>query len=100
MNGKTGALVVFLPVGKTASGALDYRTQGLAADASAAGEWGRLTIDGDTWVYTWEGGGEKKLHWRNVNRFSGKDKIHFEVQNSEEGTTWKTTMAGDEQRKQ
>ena len=100
MNGKSSALVVFLPVGKNASGAQEYRTQGLLADGSKAGEWGKLVIDGDTWVYSWEGGEEKKpVHYRNVNHFTGKDKIHFEVQNSEDGTTWKTQMSGDEQRK-
>lgn len=100
LNGKTGALVVFLPVGKTASGALEYRTQALSADARAGGEWGHLVIDGDTWTYSWESSdANKPMHWRNVNRFSGKDKIHFEVQNSEDGTTWKTTVSGDEEHK-
>ena len=100
VNGKSTALVVFLPVGKTATGAQEYRNQALLADGSKAGEWGRLVIDGDTWVYSWEGGDEKKpLHWRNVNHFTGTDKIHFEVQNSEDGTTWKTQMSGDEERK-
>lgn len=97
VNGKTGALVVFLPVGKTSSGAQEYRTQPLSADASAAGEWGHLTIDGNNWVYSWDNGDAKKLvHWRVTNHFTGKDKIHFEVQNSEDGTNWKTQTAGDE----
>ncbi len=100
VNGKSTALVVFLPQGKTASGAQEYRTQSLLADASKAGDWGRLVIDGDTWVYSWEGGDEKRpLHWRNTNHFTGKDKNHFEVQNSEDGTVWKAQMAGDEERK-
>ena len=100
VNGKTGALVVFLPVGKTSKGAQEYRTQGLMADASAAGEWGHLVIDGDTWIYTWDNSDAKKtVHWRNTNHFSGKEKIHFEVQNSEDGTNWKTQMAGDEEHK-
>lgn len=100
VNGKSGALVVFLPVGKTARGALEYRTQALMPDASKAGEWGHLVIDGDTWIYTWENGdANKPVHWRNTNHFTGKDKIHFEVQNSEDGTNWKTQMAGDEERK-
>ena len=100
VNGKSTALVVFLPVGKTASGVQEYRNQALLADGSKAGEWGRLVIDGDTWIYSWEGGDEKKpLHFRNVNHFTGTDKIHFEVQNSEDGTTWKTQMSGDEERR-
>lgn len=100
VNGKTGALVVFLPMGKAAGGAQEYRTQALMPDASPAGEWGHLVIDGDTWVYTWESGDAKNpVHWRNTNRFSGKEKIHFEVQKSEDGTTWKTQMMGDEEHK-
>ena len=99
VNGKSSALVVFLPIEKMTDGAQEYRTQALLADASKAGEWGHLVIDGDTWVYSWEGGDEKKpLHWKNTNHFTGRNKIHFEVQNSEDGSTWKTTMAGDEQR--
>jgi hypothetical protein len=48
------------------------------ADASAAGEWGHLVIDGDTWIYTWESSDAKKtVHWRNTNHFSGKEKIHL-----------------------
>ena len=100
LNGKSSALVVFLPVGKTPGGAQEYRTQGLMADASKAGEWGKLVIDGDTWVYTWEtSDGKNPVHWRNTNQFSGKDKIHFEVQNSGDGVTWTTQVAGDEERK-
>lgn len=100
VNGKTSALVVFLPVGKTSSGALEYRTQPLSANASAAGEWGRLVIDGDMWVYSWDSGDDKKIvHWRVTNHFTGKEKIHFEVQSSEDGTSWKTLTAGDEEHK-
>ena len=49
VNGKTGGLMVFLPVGKTSDGAQEYRTEVLAPDASTPGEWSKLTIDGDTW---------------------------------------------------
>jgi hypothetical protein len=98
VNGKSSALVVFLPIGKTSSGALEYRTQALLASASAAGEWGHLVIDGDKWLYAWDNGDAKKVvHWRVTNHFTGKEKIHFEVQNSEDGITWKTQTAGDEE---
>jgi hypothetical protein len=99
VKGKSEALVVFLPVAKTATGGEEYRTQALGADASPAGEWGKLTIEGDRWVYSWENkDGEKKMYWRNVNTFTGIDKIHFEVERSDDGTTWKTQKSGDEQR--
>lgn len=96
--GKTEALVVFLPVAKLPSGGEEYKTQGLLADASPAGGWNKLTIEGDRWVYSWEDTeGAKKTFWRNVNQFSGTDKIHFEIQRSDDGNTWKTVKGGDEQ---
>ena len=99
VNGKSDALVVFLPLAKTATGGEEYRTQALGADAGAAGEWGKLTIEGDRWVYSWKNkDGEKVVHWRNVNTFTGTDKIHFEVQRSDDESTWKTQKSGDEKR--
>src|ERR1700690_4278040 len=38
VNGKTGALVVFLPTGKTSTGAQEYRMQVLRVDASTPDE--------------------------------------------------------------
>lgn len=100
LNGQSAALIVFLPVGPTASGTQEYRTQTLMADGSKAGEWGHMEIDGDTWTYTWDSVEAKKTtHWRNTNHFTGRDKIHFEVQSSEDGATWETQIAGDEERK-
>jgi hypothetical protein len=99
VNGKTAALVVFLPVGKTPAGALEYRIQALQPDASDPQGWTHLVIDGQTWLYTWdqkEPG--KTTHWRNTNHFTGKDQIRFELQSSEDGTTWKTQLAGEERR--
>jgi len=99
VKGKTGALVVFLPFSKTATGGEEYRTQALLADASPAGEWNKLTIESDKWIYVWENtDAGKKTYWRNINTFSGTDKIHFEIQRSEDGSTWKTQQSGEEQR--
>lgn len=100
VNGKTGGLVVFLPVGKTGNGAQEYRTEVLDPNASTPGDWSKLTIDGDTWLYSWTSSdGGKKTSWQNTNKFSGKDKIHFEVQQSEDGVNWKTQVSGDEHRR-
>lgn len=100
LNGKSSALVVFLPLSKSPKGGQAYRTQALLADASKAGEWGRLVIDGNTWTYSWVGGDEKKpMQFRNINHFTSRNAMHFEVQNSENGTTWQTQMAGDEDRR-
>ena len=94
-NGKSQALVIFLPVATLASGGEEYRNMGLPADASSSGGWGKVTIKGDNWTYFWEtGAGEKKVQWRNADQFSGTDKIHFEIQSSEDGTTWKQARPG------
>jgi len=96
--GKPGALVVFLPVGKTAAG-YEYRNTALVAGSAPGGEWGKLTIEGSRWVYSWEGDDNgKKIQWRNVNTFTGSDQIHFEIARSEDGQTWKTVRGGDEHR--
>lgn len=99
VNGKTTTLVVFLPKGKTASGAQQYRMQALQPDASAPQDWSQLVIDGNTWVYSWDNKeAGKTTHWRNTNRFTGRDQIHFELQSSEDGSTWKTQLEGNEKR--
>jgi hypothetical protein len=99
VDGKSAALVVFLPFAKMASGGEEYRTQALLPDASPAGEWSKMTIEGDKWVYFWDStDAGKKTYWKNVNTFSGTDKIHFEILNSEDGNTWKKQKSGDEQR--
>ncbi len=101
VNGKAEALTVFLPVAKMASGGEEYKINALSADASAPGDWNKLTIDADRWVYSWEStDGGKQVFWRNVNQFSGTDKIHFEIQRSDDGATWKTVKGGDEVRLQ
>jgi len=96
--GKPGALVVFLPVGKTAGG-YEYKTKALVVDVAPAGDWGKLTIEGPRWVYSWDNTNDgKKMLWRNVNTFTGADRIHFEIQRSEDGQSWTTVKSGDERR--
>ena len=97
VDGKTAALVVFLPMSKT--GGEEYRTHVLTPDAKPSGNLHDLTIEGDKWFYTWnstETG--TKVFWRDVITFSGPDKIHFEIQSSADGNTWETQKQGDEQR--
>jgi|SRR5271165_2477812 len=99
LDGKTAALVVFLPFAKTAKGGEEYRTQVLMPDAKTPGDWNKLTIEGEQWMYTWESTESgKKVFWRNVNTFSGPDKIHFEIQSSADGATWETKQSGEERR--
>jgi hypothetical protein len=98
VNGKSEALVVFLPVGVTGD-TLQYRTQGLSAHADRPGEWGWLAITGERWVYSSR---EVKkgatVYWRTVNVFTGSDRIHFEQQRSTDGRAWTTLQEGDERR--
>jgi hypothetical protein len=98
INGKSEDLVVFLPTG--ASGATQhYRTMGLRVNADKPGDWGNLEISGERWIYSSEDTENgAKVYWRTVNVFSGKDKIHFEIQRSAEGKTWETKSSGDERR--
>jgi hypothetical protein len=99
VNGKPVALIVFLPADKSSDGAQQYHNLALTADASAPKDWGQLSIQGDTWVYSWkQKDGEKLVSWRNTNHFDGKNRIHFELQSLEEGAIWKTQLSGDEQR--
>jgi hypothetical protein len=99
VNGKSEALVVFLPRGRTDEGQT-YRTQALRADAAAPAPWYHLAIDGEHWVYSAgaQGGKAHSKRERTLNEFSGPDQIHFAVQTSKDGKTWTTTLSGDERR--
>ncbi len=99
LNGKTAALVIFLPVGHSGASALEYRTLAVLPDASQPGDWGHLVIDGNTWTYTWtQKEGEKTVEMRNVNRFQDNNHIHFDLQKRGDDGNWKTTLVGDEYR--
>jgi hypothetical protein len=97
VNGKNMALVVFLPQHSLENGGYTYRNQALRPEGDDPSTWGKLEIVGDRWVYSSEATDNgKKTYWRTTNIFSGADKIHFEVQRSEDGAKWATTMSGDE----
>src|SRR5208283_4197019 len=94
--GHSGALVIFVPVARTAAG-YEYQNTALVAESAPAGEWGKRTIEGARWVYSWASSDEgRKILWRNINTFTDSDQIHFEISRSEDGQTWKTTKSGDE----
>lgn len=99
VEGKTSALMVFMPTTRLASGAQVYRIEVLRPDGARPGDWNALTIDGSRWVYTWEAKDEGHTsRWRNTNVFSGTDKIHFEIETSADGKNWKSVKVGDETR--
>ena len=93
VNGKPGALVVFIP--DTVPG--HYHTQIVLPDGAALGPAGTLTIIGDHWTYLGEPDA-KGVRYRTINVFSGRDRIHFESARSTDGKTWTVTMAGGETR--
>jgi hypothetical protein len=99
LNGKTAALIIFLPLEHSGAGPLEYRTLAVLPDGARPGDWGHLVIDGNTWTYSWtQKEGEKTVAMRNVNRFQDNDHIHFDLQKRRDDGTWTTTLAGDESR--
>jgi hypothetical protein len=99
VGGKNIALVIFLPLHPLENGGYAYRNQALRAEGENAGTWGALEITGDRWVYSSDATDKgKKTYSRVTNVFSGSDKIHFEVQGSDDGVNWTTNMSGDEVR--
>ncbi len=94
VNGKPGALVVFIP--DAAPG--HYHTQIILPDGTALGPPGTLTLAGEHWTYLGTPDA-KGVRYRTINVFSGRDHIHFEAARSTDGKTWTVPMAGDELRK-
>ncbi len=94
VNGMPSELLVFLP----AKAVGQYYTQSVMPDGRAGGR-GDLAIDGDKWIYSsnWNEGG-KTTFYKTINVFSGKDRIHYEQQESANNKDWKTTGSGDELR--
>ena len=94
VNGKPGALLVFVP----AEPAGLYYTQAILQEGFATGR-AELRIDGNRWTYSSksERNGKTKYH-RTLNTFTGRDKIHYEIGESDDGQTWTVTRSGDEQR--
>jgi hypothetical protein len=90
VNGKVGALVVYVP-GEMPG---HFYIQNVLPDDQAVGR-GELTVEGSR--YTYAGHDGSSTHWwRTTNEFTGKDRIHFEQAASTDGKTWTTTVSGDE----
>ena len=99
VSGKNIALVIFLPLHPLENGGYAYHNQALRVEGDDAGTWGALEITRDRWVYSSDATDKgKKTYSRVTNVFSGPDKIHFEVQQSDDGVNWTTKMRGDEVR--
>jgi len=100
VNRKSVALVVFLPSHPLENGGYAYRNQALGVEGDDTSTWGNLEIVGDRWVYSSDATDNgKEIHRRTINLFSGPDRIHFEVQRSDDGVNWATKTSGDEARR-
>jgi hypothetical protein len=94
VNGKAGALLIFIPTEKKGH----YYTQNVRPEGFASGR-GDLDIEGDRWTYlsrALEDG--KSKYYRTQNVFNGKDHIHYESSESSDGSKWTVTNSGDEVR--
>src|SRR5487761_2215768 len=80
VNGKPGALVVFIPD----SVAGQYHNQVVLPDGAALGPPGTLLIAGEHWTYLGQPD-PKGVRYRTTNVFHGRDHIHFEVAQSGDG---------------
>lgn len=94
VNGQVSALLVFIP-GRTPG---QFSTQSIMPDGRAGGR-GDLKLEGNTWTYLnrWNQG-TKITYYRVLNVYQGKNRIHFEQQESDDGKDWKTTSSGEEVR--
>lgn len=95
VNGKTAALVVFIPDGNGGH----YFTHAVLPDGHSPGR-GELTITGNHWVYLGHSdqADGKTMWYRTTNDFQSKDRIHFESAQSADGKTWTVMSDGDDTR--
>jgi hypothetical protein len=96
VNGKVGALIVFVYAGTPGH----YNTQAILPNGFAQGR-GDLMIEGQRWTFAGKNtDGGKTTYFRTVNDWRGHDQIHFEVSHSADGKTWVIDHQGDERRMQ
>lgn len=92
INGQQGNLLIFVGTGKPSQ----FHTQNITPDARATGRQ-ELEIAGDTWTftYTWDQGG-KTTYYRTTYIFTGKSKIHFKQEESNNEKDYTLTGSGDQ----
>ena len=94
IDGKPGALILFLPAAQPGH----YYTQAVTAEGFATGR-GDLLIEGDRWTYSSKSKEDgKETFYRTTNQFTGSDRIHFEQAESADGEHWTVKASGDERR--
>lgn len=94
VNGKVGALIVFVYAGTTGH----FNTQAILPNGSAQGR-GDLLIEGQRWTFSGKSTDSgKTTYFRTINDWHGHDRIHFEVAHSSDGKDWVIDHQGDERR--
>jgi hypothetical protein len=94
VNGSVTGLLLIIPTSRPGN----YNTQTVLPDGRATGK-GELVISGNQWVFSsiWNSGG-KTMRYRTTNTFSDKNHIHFQQEESSDGTHWQVTGSGDDVR--
>ncbi|WP_309605773.1 hypothetical protein [Phenylobacterium sp.] len=73
-----------------------WKTRHVSATGEAGGPPGDLTIEGPVWTFLDQEKSATGVLWsRNINRFGGPDRIHFETATSSDGKTWIAGTSGD-----
>lgn len=92
VNGTVVGLLVIVPAKEPGH----YYTQNILPKGRATG-LGDLEIAGERWTFTSSQPTVtgKVMHYRTLNVFSGKTRIHFEQAESSDGDHWTPTGAGD-----
>ncbi len=94
IDGKAGALILFLPAGQPGH----YYTQAITNEGFATGR-GELLIEGDRWMYSSKSKQDgKDVFHRTTNDFTGANRIHFEQAESADGEHWVVKASGDEEK--
>ncbi|MFL6450288.1 MAG: hypothetical protein ACJ746_21800 [Bryobacteraceae bacterium] len=94
VNGAVTGLLLIVPGNQPDH----FNTQTVLPDGRATGK-GELAISGSKWIFSsiWNSGG-KTMRYRTTNTFSDKNHIHFEQEESSDGTHWQVTGSGDDVR--
>ena len=93
-NGTVSSLLVFTPTPQPNY----FNTQNVLPDGRATGK-GDLTIDGNKWVFTstWNGGATV-TRYRTTDTFVTLNQIHFDQEESTDGTHWQLKDSGEQVR--
>ncbi len=92
VSGSVRGVLIFLPSGTPGH----FITQNIQPDGRATGR-GELSIDGNRWVFTnsWNNG-SSVTHYRTTNVFTPPNHVHFEQEESTDGTNWQTKDIGEQ----